>query len=663
MSNFNIALSGLNAAQAAFNIIGNNIANAATEGYHRQRVNLLPAYSSQQGAVLIGGGVDVKEVTRLIDNLLEQEIVRQQSALGQVLQESITLRTIENGLGELSTGKGGLSTAIDTFFNSLRDLSADPAGIIRQDQVLTDAETLAGQFRTLGEFLIALDAQIRLEVENTLDGINILTSQIAELNDKIARIEITGGNANTMSDQRDRHISDLSELIGIQTLSKEDGVVNVSTNGIGIPLVMDANNSELELAYDENAVLGISITGTSTCITGIQGGKLGGLLSLKNSIVSDISDDLDSLAGAIIQKINQYHVQGVGSEGSFAVLTGWTNASGDLADFTNITDGNMYIRVTNTTTNAITRETIAIDADSDSLTDIATAISAITGLTASVNPSNQLTISADTGYEFDFLPAVLPEPTTETLTDPIPPDIAVSGIYTGTTNSTYTCTVAGVDGQIGVTDGLKLEVEKDGTLIKELNVGLGYVAGSKLNLGDGLYISLSIESGETEGSLIVTDNFVINAWADTDTSGLLAATGINTFFSGTNALNINICSDILADHRRVATALGPDMTDNINVVRLADVRDEAISSLDSLTCGEFYSRLIADIGQQLSVKKMRQDNIEVMVLNLLNQKNEISGVDINDEAAQLLVFEQMFQAVAKHMDIINSSLSNLMEIV
>jgi flagellar hook-associated protein 1 FlgK len=244
MSNFNIALSGLNAAQAAFNIIGNNIANAATEGYHRQRVNLLPAYSSQQGAVLIGGGVDVKEVTRLIDNLLEQEIVRQQSALGQVLQESITLRTIENGLGELSTGKGGLSTAIDTFFNSLRDLSADPAGIIRQDQVLTDAETLAGQFRTLGEFLIALDAQIRLEVENTLDGINILTSQIAELNDKIARIEITGGNANTMSDQRDRHISDLSELIGIQTLSKEDGVVNVSTNGIGIPLVMDANNSE-----------------------------------------------------------------------------------------------------------------------------------------------------------------------------------------------------------------------------------------------------------------------------------------------------------------------------------------------------------------------------------------------------------------------------------
>ncbi|MHC4412814.1 MAG: flagellar hook-associated protein FlgK [Planctomycetota bacterium] len=249
MSDFNIALSGLNAAQNAFTVIGNNIANAATEGYHRQRVNLLPAYSSQQGAVLIGGGVEVTEITRLIDNLLEQEILRQQSALEQNSQESVTLRTIENAFGELSTSNSGLSMAIDTFFNSLQDLSANPTEIIWQDQTLTDAEAMAAQFRTLGKFLTELDTQVRLEVENTLESINLFTNQIGELNDKIAKTEITGGTANSMSDQRDQYISELSELIGIQTLSREDGVVDVSTSGIGIPLVMGADSNELELAY------------------------------------------------------------------------------------------------------------------------------------------------------------------------------------------------------------------------------------------------------------------------------------------------------------------------------------------------------------------------------------------------------------------------------
>ena len=105
------------------------------------------------------------------------------------------------------------------------------------------------------------------------------------------------------------------------------------------------------------------------------------------------------------------------------------------------------------------------------------------------------------------------------------------------------------------------------------------------------------------------------------------------------------------------------MTDNTNAVRMADVRDEAISGLGSLTCGEFYRQLVTDIGQQLSVKQMRQDNIEVIILNLTNRQSEVSGVNINDEAAQLLVFEQMFQAMAKYMSTINSTLSSLMELI
>ncbi len=102
MTDFSIGLSGLSAAQKALNLIGNNIANMATEGYHRQRIDFSPAYSSQQGSILIGGGVDVKGITRMIDKLVAQEILRQQSVLGHVSQEFSTLRTIENVFGDLS---------------------------------------------------------------------------------------------------------------------------------------------------------------------------------------------------------------------------------------------------------------------------------------------------------------------------------------------------------------------------------------------------------------------------------------------------------------------------------------------------------------------------------------------------------------------------------
>ena len=661
MMNFSIGLSGLDAAQKALDVIGNNIANAATEGYHRQRVDFSPAYSSKQGSVLLGGGVDVKGITRMIDGLLEQEILRQQSVLEQVSQEFGTLRTIENTLGELSTEDGGLNATIDRFFNSLQDLSAHPAENIWQNQIVSDAKAMAGQFRAIGEFLTALETRIRLEAENTIDSINTLVSQIAELNDKIETIEMVGAQANNMRDQRDRCISDLSELIGIQTLGRKHGVVDVSVGGI--PLVIGASAYELESGFDENGDLGISITGTFNYATDVQGGKIGGLLSLKNELVSDIHDNLDSVAAAIIQEINHYHVQGVGSEGSFTSLTGRVNASGDLTDISNVTAGSIFVRVTNTGTGAITRTEITVDpdnpADNDSLDDIATALSAITGLTASVNSSNQLTITAATGYKYDFLPAVLPAPEAADISfnGTSDPTVSTSGIYTGSSNDTLTFTVSGT-GEVGVDDLTVTVTDRSSDTIATINIGSGYAAGDRIDIGStGIKIALS------RGDLVDGDSFSIDVFGNTDTSGVLAAVGINTFFSGTGAVDMAVSADISADPGRVAAALGAEMGDNTNAVRMANVRDAAITDLGGLTSGEYYRQLVTDIGQQLSLKQMRQDNLEVMVLNLANQQAETSGVDINNEAAQLLIFEQMFQAMARYMNTINVAVSSLMELL
>jgi flagellar hook-associated protein 1 FlgK len=655
VDSYSIGLSGLSAAKKALDIIGNNIANAATDGYHRQRIELTPAYVSQVGSLLLGGGVNVTGVTRMIDSLLEQEILRQQSSLGQVSQELATLRIVENAFGELSTS-GGLSEAIDEFFNALQDLSAHPTELIWQSQAVTAAETMASQFRTLGEFLTSLETQITLEAENTVEQINLLISQIAKLNDNIERMEITGGQANNLRDQRDQCITELSELICVETQARDFGVVDVSA--AGIPVVTGCSANELEVGLNEDGGLGITIVGAYNYSTDVQGGRLGGLLSLKTDTLAEIGNNLDDLASAIIQQINQYHVQGVGSEGSFTTLTGWAMASEDLADFDPpVTDGKIYIRVTNTSTGAITRNEIDIDASTDSLTTIATAISAITGLSASV-ASSRLSIWADANYKFDFLPAVLPAPTASTLTGGTPPTISVSGIYTGTVNDTIKFTVSGA-GSVG-NGSLQLEVRDGGgvgDVIATVNIGDGYAAGDLLDVGNGIKISVST------GDFGAGDNFDADVFADTDTSGVLAAVGINTLLSGNSAKDIAVCSDISNSPARIATALGADMTDNANALRLVGLKDQALSGLNAMTAQEFYRRLVTDIGQQFYVKQMREDNIEVIIQNLVNQQSEISGVDINDEAAQMLVFEQMFQAMAKYLSTVQSTISSIMEIV
>ena len=659
MDSFSIGLSGFEAAQKALDTIGNNIANAATEGYHRQRIKLTPAYSSQVGSLQVGGGVDVAGVTRMVDRFLEQELLRQQSSLGQVSQEFSKLRTVESAFGELSAG-GGLSTVIDDFFNALQDLSAHPTEIIYQSQAVTAAETLGYRFRTLGEFLTTLETEIGLEAENTVEQINLLINRIAELNGNIGKIEITGGQANNLCDQRDQSITELSELINIETQNKEYGVVDVSA--AGIPVVTSTSASGFEVGLKEDGGLGISIAGMTDYNIAVEGGQLGGLLSLKNELVSDVHDDLNDLASAIIQQINQYHVQGAGSEGSFSQLTGWANTSGDLSDFSTVSAGYVYIRVINTSSGAAVRTAIPVlqGASSDTLTEIASFIdgAGVANVSATVNSSNQLTVTADTGYKFDFLPCVLPAPTASTLTGTSPPTISVSGIYTGTANDTFRFTVSGA-GSVG-NGSLTLEVKDDGgagSVIATLNIGSGYDA-RPLDIGNGIKISLS-----TDGDFGAGDNFDVDAFADTDTSELLSAVGINTFFSGSSASNIAVCAGLSATPRRIATSLGADMTDNANALRMAGLKDEALSSLNSMTPGEFYRRLVSNTGQQISIKQIREDNIELIIQNLANQKSDISDVDINEEAAQMLVFEQMYHAMAKYMSAVQSTISNLMDIM
>jgi flagellar hook-associated protein FlgK len=652
MSNFAIGLSGLSAAQRALDIIGNNIANAATPGYHKQDIELTPAYASQTDVAMVGGGVEISGIRRTIDTLLESEILRQQSLLDHISQESSTLRSIENAFGEFST-ESGLNAAIDDFFNSLSDLSGHPGEIIWQNQAINAASNMAGQFRAMGEYLYALDLQIGMEAENTVQTINTLITQIAELNNQIEALETSGKQVINLRDERDQHISELASLISVQTQQRDYGVVDVVAGGFAV--VIGAVGTTLETGRTASGELGITVPGSYTYNTDISGGRLGGLLSLTNDIMEGIGDDLDALANTIVTEINKLHVQGLGSAGSFTEISGWPMSEDAFADFSPpITGGELHIRVTDTAAPAtVTRYGIDIPADANSLSSLVDYINNnVTGLNASLSNAG-LNISADPGYQFDFLPGVLSEPTASDLAA----DVTVSGIYTGAANQTYTCTVTAA-GDVGVTEGLQIQVlNGDGDVVRNINIGNGYAAGDSFEIADGIFVSIGM------GTLEVGDEFTIEALANSDTAGVLAAAGINTFFTGKTAMEMSVSSLVMESPGRLASALGGDLNDNTNARRMADLRDTSFAAIGNMTAGQFYRQIVTNIGQDLSIKQLRCDNIEVVVQNLVQQQSEISGVNVNDEAAKMLIFEQMYQAMAKYIMTIQGAVDTLMQIV
>jgi len=662
MWNFDIGLSGLDAARKGLDVIGNNIANAATEGYHRQSLILTPSSVRPEGGITIGGGVSIEGITRLMDTFIELEILSQQSTLGQVSQEAQILSSIESAFGELgsNTNDTGLNAAINKFFSAISDLSAHPASAIYQNAVLSAAEEMAGKFRTLGNFLDNLQSQIRLQSETVVSQINSISAQIAELNGQIQDIEMGGSDANNLLDQRDQLINQLSQLVGVQTQQRDFGVVDVDINGI--PIVMGTTIIQLETGLNSDGLLGVTPAGAYNYQTNMTGGQLAALLTLQNTTISDIKSSIDTLALTLISQVNQYHCQGVGSDGSFTQLSGWVMPDEAISDLVPpLEDGSFFIRVTDTATGQITRYEIEVDPETDTLSTIATDISDnVPGLSATV-AGGRLTLQADAGYEFDFLPAVLPTPAIITSDPASNLDATASGIYTGTQNLTFTFTVVGTDTVGNGTLQLQVEArDEDGNTVdvpvETLNIGAGYAAGDLLDLGNGIKIDIGA------GDLHAGDEFEVNAYTSTDTSGFLSAVGLNAFFSGTNASNIAITGNVSETPGRIATSLGAAMTDNTNVLRLAALADTESSDLDSLTPGDFYRRLVTDIGQQLSVKQNLKTNAENLMQNLTNQQSEISGVDMNEEAAQMLVYEQMFQAMAKYLATVQNTLTNLFEL-
>ncbi len=652
MSEYSIGLSGLEVAQRAIQIIGNNIANASTEGYHRQEPVISPIQGTLASGLYIGRGAEISEVRRMMDALLEREIRRQASELGQANQELTTLQSLEALLGDLTTD--GLGGALSNFFGSLTRLAEDATNPVYRAEVVSAGRALANQFRALSTTLGNLQEQVVLEARDLGEEVNRLAREIADANVANAGLWNSGSSNGNLLDIRDRATAELADLAEIQINAGQDG--SYAAYAWGTPVVLGGRVTEIEVDYADAETIGVSIKGAHHYDTTVRGGRLGAMLALYNDLLPRIRQDLDTLAREIIQHLNQCHVQGLGTAGSFTELAGWAVADSPLGTWdAPVVAGDIHLRVIDTATGDVTRRTVTIsDPDTDTASDVVALLDAIPNLSASFSAS-RVRLQAATGFTFDFLPAMTPSPATSTLTGTAEPTI--SGLYRGDENQTFTGTVVGT-GEVGITADLAIEVrDGGGELVKTLTVGAGYPAEDPLEVGDGISVSLS------RGTLNNGEQFTIDALANSDPTGFLAASGLNTFFSGTSAETMDVAERVRDSQTCLAAALGAGDANNENVLRMAEVGDTQIDSLDGDKPGDAYRRMVSNVGQWITVRRARRDGLESITQELKNQREDLSGVDINEEAAKLLIFERMFQGMAKYMATIDQAYDELLELL
>ena len=304
----NAGKTSLSTNQKVIEISGNNIANVNTPGYSRQKAILTPYPSLNFNGFMIGQGVKVGDIVREHDAFLSTQIQDKSAGYGEADAKTFPLAELERVFG---ISEGGISTEIDSFFDSWQELTANPGGQTERDIVIQRGELLADSFHTAVAELDGVKRNIDESLLSRIDGINDGLQRVADLNIRISTIESSGQSANTFRDERDLLLADLSSSIGIQSLEDKEGNVMVQLPG-GQPLVQKGNALTLEgeVIADE---LQLQVN-TGTTLTPIDtttvGGAFKGLLEVRDQLIPDLESQLDKLAYSLATEVNDLHSTG-----------------------------------------------------------------------------------------------------------------------------------------------------------------------------------------------------------------------------------------------------------------------------------------------------------------------------------------------------------------
>lgn len=408
-SSLQIGRTGLLASQTAIETTGNNLANLATPGYRVQRVDLSAIGDRQiAGGQFVGQGVQIEAITRQVSEAVEARLrssIADESAAGATADQISRLEAVQNEL----TGRD-LTTRLGEYFNAWSQLTTNPQDPSLRTLVTAEGTSLSSFVQDLRSGYNDITAESTTALEESIASADSILTRIESINQSIAAQEgASNAEASSLRDQRDQLLQELSQFLDVSTVEQNNGSIDVFVGSL--PIVLNGESRGLELrtrTVDDEVVTEVIISADGSALD-ISSGELGARIEFINGDLETSIDALDQLAAQLIFETNRIHSQGQGTSLIQNVVA--TNAVSDSTAALNdleltelpfvTTNGSFEISVVSEATGQATTTVIDIDLDginpaSDtSLNDLAAALDAVAGVSASVSPTGRLEINSD----------------------------------------------------------------------------------------------------------------------------------------------------------------------------------------------------------------------------------------------------------------------------
>jgi flagellar hook-associated protein 1 FlgK len=621
---FGISISALQAYQTALAVTSNNIANANTPGYAKESIDLTAAVPQTDGSAPIGAGVQVASINRAFSQLAENQLNTSQSSLGQ-------LNSLQNYTGQIDnivgTSAGGLSTALQNYYNAWSTVANDPTSTAARQALLSQAQSVASAFASTNTQLQGLNSSVNQGIQQDVTQINSIGTSIAALNQQIVTATANAGGQppNDLIDQRDQLVSNLSQLVGISTTTDSTGAVNVFI-GNGQALVLNDkatalttvgnqfNASQLEVASSANPTVSIS--------SQVTGGDLGGLLASRTQAVDPAINQLGQIAIALNQSANAQQNAGLDLSGNlganlFSVAGPQASASSNNSDSTTAA-----VSITNVGALTANNYLLSYQGGAYSLTNAATGSAvAFAGNGTAGNPITadglSIVLSGTPANGDQFL---------------IQPTAQAAGSFAVALTGTSQIAAAGaIQTSAGGTNTGSAAISS-GTVVNAANPNL-------LNTATIQFLSPTTYSVNGAGSFAYTSggNIAQNGW-QVQISGV-PATG-DTFTVQSNAGGTG---------------------DNRNALASANLQTQGVLSNGTVSVNGAVSSLITGIGSQAQQINTAQTAQTAINSQAQQSVQSVSGVNLDEEAANLLQWQQAYQASAQALSIANGTFTFFMD--
>ena len=609
----NTGLSGLLSFQRSLETTSHNITNANTPGYSRQRVELATRIPQETGEGFLGKGVFVQDIARFSDRLINMQL--QQGA-----SEFARLNLFVDLTGEIDNifadNVGSLSPSMQAFFDSVQDLANDPGSFSARQVLLSESESLIERFHSLDRRLTEQNLLVNSRISEAVDEINTLALNIASVNGQI--VAAGAGTAqralpNDLLDTRERLIQELSQFTKVSTIENSNGSINVFI-GNGQGLVFDTRAQTLttipDVSNPTRTNVGIqTTTGVLDISSQLSGGEIGALMDFRREVLSPSYNELGRIALVLSDTFNAQHRQGMDLNNTLGGDFFTVPVSSVIANSGNTGTATVTAAVANSSAVTTSDYRLSFDGANFTLTRLSDNTS-VTGARPFAIDGLNISISAGAASGDSFLI----QPTRNAARD-----IALTINNTNNIAAAFPVRTSASNANLGdaTIDLVRILDSTDADLLDQVNI--------------------VFNDPPTDFDIVnITDGVTIAAGVPYASGGNIDFNGVRVRITGTV-----VAGDVFTSQYNIG-----GVSDNRNALALASLQTQNLVG-GTASYQNAYTAIVGRIGSVARQADINQGAQASLLEQLQQRRDAVSGVNLDEEAANLVRFQQAYEAAAQ----------------